>query len=246
SDMTQDTTDHDAASQAIQPGSPRERELQERISLALHARFDPVLDEPVPARLSLRRPAWQRYAQTASLLAFGILVGAVAQSWRLSGNGGNGGNGNGAALAARQPFAHRALVAHAVYSPEVRHPVEVDAEQQAHLVAWFSKRLGRQLKTPVLTAQGYALLGGRLLPGDEGPVAQFMYQNTSGQRLTLYISAKPPSEAQSAFRFASERGVSAFYWIDGDWGYALSGNVGRGELSGLAGEVYKQLNPGGG
>ena len=44
-----------------------------------------------------------------------------------------------------------ALVAYAVYAPEVRHPVEVAATQQEHLVQWLSKRLGRPLKVPDLT-----------------------------------------------------------------------------------------------
>ena len=40
-------------------------------------------------------------------------------------------------------FARQAVLAHVVYSPEVRHPVEVRAAQQEHLVQWLSKRLGR-------------------------------------------------------------------------------------------------------
>ena len=54
-------------------------------------------------------------------------------------------------------FAQQAAVAHAVFQPEVRHPVEVTAAQQEHLVQWLSKRLGRPLKVPVLSAQGYEL-----------------------------------------------------------------------------------------
>ncbi len=52
--------------------------------------------------------------------------------------------------------------------PEVRHPVEVTAAQQDHLVQWLSKRVGRPLKVPVLAAEGYELVGGRLLSGDGG------------------------------------------------------------------------------
>ena len=42
---------------------------------------------------------------------------------------------------------------------------------------WLSRRLGKPLKVPVLAAQGYELMGGRLLPGDNGARAQFMFQN---------------------------------------------------------------------
>ena len=57
-----------------------------------------------------------------------------------------------------------------------RHPVEVDATQEAHLVQWLSKRLGHPLVVPDLTKAGFQLIGGRLLPSEGGPAAQFMYQ----------------------------------------------------------------------
>jgi anti-sigma factor RsiW len=138
---------------------------------------------------------------------------------------------------------HKAAVAHAVYTPEVRHPVEVGADQQQHLVAWLSKRLGKQLRPPQLARQGYQLVGGRLLPGDTGPVAQFMYADAGGQRLTLYVSPGQKGNRDTGFRFAQEGGVAVFYWIDGSFGYALSAAVGKGELSQVASAVYEQLQP---
>ena len=76
-------------------------------------------------------------------------------------------------------FVRQAAGVHAVYQPEQRHPVEVGAARQDHLVQWLSKRLGRPLKVPVLSTQGFELVGGRLLPGDASARAQFMYQNLS-------------------------------------------------------------------
>jgi anti-sigma factor RsiW len=103
-------------------------------------------------------------------------------------------------------WARRAAMAHVVYSPEVRHPVEVGADQEAHLGAWLSKRLGTPLKSPQLSAQGYALVGGRLPPGDRGPVAQFMYQDGKGVRLTLYVPLQRGRTRETAFRFSQEQG----------------------------------------
>ena len=102
-------------------------------------------------------------------------------------------------------WARRAAIAHIVYSPEVRHPVEVGADQEAHLVAWLSKRLGTPLKVPHLGDLGYTLVGGRLLPGERGPVAQFMYQDGKGQRLTLYVRVNADDSRETAFRFAQEQ-----------------------------------------
>ena len=98
-------------------------------------------------------------------------------------------------------------------------------------------------KTPHLAPQGYTLVGGRLLPGERGPAAQFMYQDVKGQRLTLYVRINNEVHAQTAFRFAQEKGVGVFYWLDGRIGYALSGDTDRSELLRVADAVYQQLNP---
>jgi anti-sigma factor RsiW len=230
----------EAALQADPDAARRVMRLIEQKRL-LKERFDPVMLEPVPERLRLRRPGWIGYARAAAVLGAGIAIGLVMPTpWR---------TGSQHAPVASVPVTAiaglpaRAARAHAVYAAEVRHPVEVDASQQEHLVAWLSKRLGTPLKVPVLADEGFELLGGRLLPGPEGPVAQFMYQETSGKRLTLYVSARAKQEGPTAFRFAQEGPVSVFYWIDGNWGYALSGEIDKPSLSRVSTSVYRQLNP---
>jgi anti-sigma factor RsiW len=122
--------------------------------------------------------------------------------------------------------------------------VEVGAAEQEHLVNWLSKRLGAKLKAPVLTAEGFELVGGRLLPGPSGAVAQFMYQDARGKRLTLYVSRIEGAQRDNtAFRFSQEDKVAVFYWIDGPLGYALSGDLAKPELLDIATSVYKQINP---
>lgn len=135
-----------------------------------------------------------------------------------------------------------------MYAPEVRHPVEVEAAQQAHLVQWLSKRLQRPLQVPQLGAQGWQLVGGRLLPGEHGARAQFMFQDAAGERVTLYIGAlergAPQAMHETAFRFASEAGVQSFYWVDRGFGYALAGSLPRARLLELAEAAYRQLPAG--
>jgi anti-sigma factor RsiW len=86
-------------------------------------------------------------------------------------------------------------------------------------------------------------VGGRLLPGDSGAVAQFMYQDAKGKRLTLYVSRLAAENRDTAFRFSQEEKVAVFYWIDGRLGYALSGEMPKPELLEVATSVYRQLNP---
>ena len=205
-----------------------------QLKALLKRHFDPVATEPIPARMFLRGPAWIGYAKALILLGVGIAIGLATPLLRAP---------PPAAPAAAATFPMRAARAHAVYSPEVRHPVEVDASQQEHLVRWLSKRLGLDLKVPVLAAEGFELLGGRLLPGPDGPVAQFMYQESGGKRLTLYVSRPNRAESVTAFRFAQEGPIAVFYWIDRDCGYALSGELDRATLTRVATAVYKQLEP---
>jgi anti-sigma factor RsiW len=141
-------------------------------------------------------------------------------------------------------IARRAAIAHATYSPEVRHPVEVGADDEPHLVAWLSKRLGVKLRAPKLDEAGMSLVGGRLLPGENGPVAQFMYQSQNGRRLTLYVRTEASRNRETAFRYARENNVGVFYWIDREVGYALaSADLSKDELLRLANLVYKKLEP---
>jgi anti-sigma factor RsiW len=200
----------------------------------LKRQFDPVLTEPIPTRMFLKRPMWLEYARAAVLVGIGLAIGLAIPMLRPA---------PAAPAAAITPLPVRAARAHLVYSPEVRHPVEVEAKEQEHLVKWLSKRLDLPLKIPVLTAEGFELLGGRLLPGTDGPVAQFMYQDASGKRLTLYVSRPHTGDAVTAFRFAQEGAVSVFYWIDRDCGYALSGEIDKPALARVATSVYRQLEP---
>ena len=203
-------------------------------NVVLKKQFDGVLTEPIPARMYLKRPAWLDYARAALLVSVGIAIGLAVPMFRPPAP---------AVATYMAPLPVRAARAHLVYSPEVRHPVEVEAKEKDHLVKWLSKRLGLQLKVPLLATEGFELLGGRRQPRNDGPVAQFMYQDASGKRLTLYVSRPHKGDQVTAFRFAQEGPVSVFYWIDRDCGYALSGEVDKPTLARVAGLVYKQLEP---
>lgn len=198
----------------------------------LHALFDPTLKEATPPRLRVQAQpsSLLRYAAMLGMLALGLTVGYL---------------GRGALSVAPSELAwyKEAAFAHVAFVPEVLHPVEVNAVQETHLVNWLSKRLGATVRAPHLQKAGFELMGGRLLPADAQPAAQFMYQDSRGQRLTLYVKREPKADTTSAFRYATEDGVSVFYWIDRDFGYALSGDLPKADLLKVAEVVYRQLNP---
>jgi len=207
----------------------------ERQTQMLRRAFDPVMTEPIPARMYLRNPGWHEFARAAVFVIVGLALGLALPWMRRA-------TPPASVVTVQSPaLPERAARAYLVYSPEVRHPVEVDAKEQEHLVKWLSKRLDLNLKVPVLTAEGYELLGGSLLPGPDGPVAHFMYQDPSGKRLTLYVSRPGKGERPTAFRFSQEGRVNVFYWVDRECGYALSGEIDRKSLARVADAVYHQL-----
>jgi anti-sigma factor RsiW len=234
-ELTQPRRDEVEALVASQQTDAERLAAYGKLNDALRARYDPILDEPVPERLARPRRGKgrvMRYAAAIGWLALGGLAG-----WQLHGLQGRDDR------SAAPAWARRAAVAHIVYSPEVRHPVEVGADQEAHLVAWLSKRLGAPLRIPQLNGIGYSLVGGRLLPGEQGPAAQFMYQDAHGLRLTLYVRTNRDRNKETAFRFAQDGTVRVFYWIDRGLGLALSGELDKEELLRVATAVYQQLNP---
>jgi len=163
----------------------------QRQNEALHALLDPVLDQPHALGIGARRPTrWRRWGGLAAALAVGLIGGYLARGDLDLLDGPN-----------LDPIARQAMLAHAAYVPEVRHPVEVGASEEQHLLAWLSKRLSTPLRAPSLVDAGYHLLGGRLLPptnaSDPAPMALLMYENTGGHRLS---PARRSTAARDAVR----------------------------------------------
>lgn len=211
---------------------------------ALHDAYDSVLDEPLPA--AMRAALAGGAAHTPSWSGPLLRLAAAIVLFVAGGVGGWWGHGLTApdtaqVVADGSPYVSRAIGAHVVYAAEVAHPVEVGADEERHLVAWLTKRLGRDVRAPKLTAAGFDLVGGRLLPDDDAkPAAQFMYENRAGQRVTLYVSLDP-ERTETSFRFAEGDGTSAIYWVEGGLGYALAGSLSRDEMLKVARLVYDAL-----
>ncbi|RKT98768.1 anti-sigma factor [Burkholderia sp. Nafp2/4-1b] len=192
---------------------------------ALHALFP--LPAAAPALFVQRRASRRRtFAYACAGLAAGLVLGiALHAGWTTFG--------------VEPAFAARADVAYAVYAADRDHPVEIDARDPARLAGWLSARLGRTVRAPSLDEYGYALLGGRLLPGDAGPAAQLMYQRADGTRVTLYLTAY--DARRLAPRARSADGRYTYFWSDRGMGYALSGRGDERRLREIAIEACGAL-----
>ena len=141
-------------------------------------------------------------------------------------------------------FARQAALTHVLYAADQRRPVEVWANEEAGLVRWLTRRLSYDAHVPDLNPLGFALVGGRLVAGNEKPTALVMYENAEKQRLTLQwrVTNEHGGESgETSFRYSLENGVGVFYWIEDQCAYALSGPLDRAQLLAVARVVYGQL-----
>jgi anti-sigma factor RsiW len=204
----------------------------------LRAWLAPRAAECVPLRL---RPEALFAARRARRLYALRSVAACALLLLVGGLGGWFGRDLAFAPSREEPalLAADAVQAHLTFVTEVRHPVEVDAQQEAHLVTWLSNRLGRKLRVPDLTGFGLHLMGGRLLPGESVPAAQFMFSDDRGTRLTLYLRAEP-IESGTGFEIVQRGPVAGFRWFEDGFGYVVLAETSRERLLQVAEAVYRQ------
>jgi len=202
----------------------------------IRARYAAPADETPPQRLSLARLARNRRRGLLATAAAAVLAAFLA--------GGAAGWFARGAEAVRPSdltrFTADALDAYRLYVVEVRHPVEVPGDQRPHLVQWLSKRVGAPVRAPELEKMGLKLVGGRLLPGPTGATAFFMYESASGERFTLYCGHT--SDQATALRYITGEHNAAYYWVDGDLFYVLTGPAEREKLHAIAQAAYDQID----
>ena len=201
---------------------------------ALHQAFDGVLGEPVPASLlaaAHRGGLWRArpYMAIAAALLMFVLGGAAG--WFAAHDAGGQG---------LRSIAAQALTAHRIYAAEVRHPVEVGAADRAHLQAWLSKRVGKDFVIPDLSAEGYTLLGGRLLTASDRPAAQLMFEDANRKRITIFFSPNPANR-ETALQVERKGNLIACYWLDGKLGFVVAGEMELDPMMKLAHVIYDQL-----
>jgi anti-sigma factor RsiW len=78
--------------------------------------------------------------------------------------------------------------------------VELASSDPKVLERWFAPQFFRPIDVPDLAAAGYALVGGRVTPGAEGPAAFALYVNGEGERIGLMVEpSDSPDIARSIF-----------------------------------------------
>lgn len=196
--------------------------------------FEGVLDEPIPPslRATLRTGgtmAARPYLAMAAALALLLLGGLAGWFMNLE-----------TAPSQVANIARDAIAAHEVYAVEVRHPVEVSGADKEHLQAWLSKRVGTPFTVPDLSAEGYTLLGGRLLAAGEQPAAQLMYEDATRNRVTIFLTSQPEDE-ETALHVEQKGKLIACYWRNGKLAFAVAGEMELDPMMKLAKVIYEQF-----
>lgn len=193
-------------------------------------------EEPVPASLRVtniiarrRHRMGAQLARVAAvllLLGSGCVAGWYAREWSAGRNSLHAATTN-------------AVAAFTTFSVETRHPVEVRADDEPHLVQWLSNRLHQPVAPPDLSTQGFRLMGGRVLPTANVPAALLMYDDDHGTRLTVYI--QPMGIDGTDFRYAETDGVRTVFWAERRMVCAVTGRTSQPLLLAVAGLVREQM-----
>ena len=206
----------------------------------LRALFNGVSEDPVPSRLAFRphpvRVRWRSPFQgrwpvmvPVLMMLVGLICGWLGRQFL----------GESDTLA--RALVRDAVGAHHVYASDSLRPVELDAAREKELLRWLSTRLGGDIRVPDLAALGYRFLGGRLLTFGQAPAAQLMYQDTAGQRLTLFIVRTGAASVDTPIDDSRQGSYRAFSWTDDDVGCVLTGNADNRVLPQAAKAAYRQL-----
>ena len=215
---------------------------------ALGELFNPTLSEPTPAALlatvwrQRAQPRWAMAAAAAGLLVAGALLGGGGVwHWQQQQHAEQlAQQRTQLAAGSAQGWVQRAAFAHSVYVAEPRHAVEVKAQEE-HQSRWLTRRINIPVKLFDLQAQGFELVGGRLLPDGPGKSAQLMYQDAQQRRVTVYLR-RPEEGTQAAFRYEQQGKVGMFYWVEEGAGYALVGELPKETLLALSQAIYGQMD----
>ncbi len=141
----------------------------------------------------------------------------------------------------RRALALRAYEAHETYVTDLKHPVEVPASDEAHLLKWIQHRLSMPIRIPDLRPQGWNLLGGRVLPGELGPAAFLIYGN-GVERLGLTWREPIRRSPKSYNVYDNGAGLaSVAYWVDEPVGYALTTSRDSGWLERNGAALYQSV-----
>jgi anti-sigma factor RsiW len=169
-----------------------------------------------------RMPAWVRQAAAAVVL--------ISAGWLA--------HGQYAALDQAPPgYVAEAVGAHRVFADDAVRPVEFVPEASDAALRWASAKLGQPVDIPKLDSLGLGLVGSRLHGTAEGPIAQFIYEDEGGNRLSVIVAPHPPEVPAYDFTQASFQETRVGYWSALGLDYAVVAETSAPQIEAIASEI---------
>jgi anti-sigma factor RsiW len=136
-----------------------------------------------------------------------------------------------------RPLAQEAADSYRAFEPDHIHPIEVGADKRDDLVNWVSSRLQRRVSAPEF-ANGYRLMGGRVVPTSRGPAGMLMYDK-DGTRVVMLICPLSVHGAAPMTESVEDK-LATVSWSEHGMGYSLVGETSSDELRPIA-ETIRRL-----
>jgi anti-sigma factor RsiW len=184
-----------------------------------------ALERQLAQRLERRRwqiPTWVRQVAAAVVL--------VSAGWLA--------HGQYVALDHAPPgYVAEAVGAHRVFADDSFRPVEFTPDASEAALQWASVKLGQPVGIPTLDSLGLDLVGSRLHGTAEGPIAQFIYEDENGNRLSVIVAPHPSEVPDYGFTMASFQDTRVGYWSESGLDYAVVAETSALQLEAVASEI---------
>jgi anti-sigma factor RsiW len=183
------------------------------------------LERRLAQRLERRRwrlPAWVRQAAAAVIL--------VSAGWFA--------HDQYAKMEEATPYyVAEAVGAHRVFADDAFRPVEFTPDASDAALEWAATKLGHPVAIPTLDSLGLGLVGSRLHGTAQGPIAQFIYEDAGGNRLSVIVAPHPPDVPEYGFKMASFADTKVGYWSDARLDYAVVADTSAPQIEAIASEI---------
>lgn len=189
-------------------------------------------------RVERRKEAVWKTARVAAALVF--VVGAGALAVQLA----PGAFGRGPVEDRLRPVVVESAARHALDVP-----VDVASPDPTRVAAFLKPRVGHDIVVPRLDAQGFGLLGGRIVDVVNRRAAQLVYMGGLGRRVSVLAVPDPEGRfaatlaAEGGRRSSSADGLPVEIFERGDVVYTIVGDLEAERLGALAASMSGPLLP---
>lgn len=204
---------------------------------AIRDRFGPLLEEPVPERLTAvlhsrpPRPHRKTLAQAAVIVFLvltstggGWLIGQrdASDDWEVA------------------EFVESAAAFHQTGMTVGDASASVVDNNPLQPLGWLNRRIALELAAPNLTTDGFDLVAKERIGAAEDPMVRLIYRRSDGTTINLFLR---PRWEDHATRMSSAEAddVTVHSWLDGPLAFAMTTDAPRPEMEHLANVVRQAV-----